>query len=336
MEKRIIEATILVDLELQANLETEPENFVEDFFDMVNVVLSPLEVEVDVKAVFKESDETRLITITDEKNSSIGVSFERTKFLTGITFWEGLDLDCEEENSEILQLFSRENRSDVIIALTQLKFCDDENLDLTAKEIDYCPFLEELQPLGRALLDSACDPDKSLAIVRVTDRKAPFTAAHEILHLLGVEHDDSTENIMDPHLNDDDILAWFYDEAWTSETIEKLTTNLEDSSKNCIKKTENLPASKPFVWNRWTHHLKMPKRSRFIKIDWISFGFGLTFVLTLIMGMFYKITFCMMETLERKIEISIKLANTLSCLHCLAKKMKAAGLNKFRLARILF
>ena len=64
---------------------------------------------------------------------------------------------------------------------------------------------------------------KKLAIVRVTNRKAPFTAAHEILHLLGVEHDDSTENIMDPHLNDDDILAWFYDEAWTSETINKLT-----------------------------------------------------------------------------------------------------------------
>ena len=136
LEKRIVEATIIVDMDLQANLENEPEKFVDDFFAMVNVVLSPLEVEVEVRAVFKESDEKRLITIRDEKNSSIGVSFRRThawSILSGVSFWKGFDFDVEEEKSES----SMENSSDVIIALTQLKFCDDQNLDLTAEEINF-------------------------------------------------------------------------------------------------------------------------------------------------------------------------------------------------------
>ena len=228
-----------------------------------------------------------------------------------------------------------ENSSDVIIALTQLKFCDDENLELTAEEINFCPSLNELT-LGKALLNGTCDPEKKLAIVRVTNRKAPFTAAHEILHLLGVEHDDSTENIMDPHLNDDDILAWFYDEAWTSETINKLTKNLEDSSKNCIKKTESLPAAKHFEWNRWTNHLKMPKRSNFPKENIFCFKAGMKlwtgmfFVFILINSIICMITFCMIETLDRKFEISIKFQNTLGCWRCLAKKMQAAVMNRFR------
>lgn len=196
---RVISATILVDIGLQAQLKNTTE-FVNAFFGSVNVLLYPLGVGVKITGIHKENEKSRLITVRDKNNVSIGLSMVRTNKILNQEFKE---VDFEKNvwdlgrgqdfvTSEMINLYHhmKTSESDVVIALTLLGVCDENFVAVCSKS--------KKGVAGMAFRGGACTVTKNLAIVTVPGKYSLFVAAHEIGHLLGIHHDDSSINIMHP------------------------------------------------------------------------------------------------------------------------------------------
>ena len=146
--KRIVEATIIIDLALEANLKNTTE-FVQDYFSFVNVILLPLDVEVEVTGIHIETETVRPLTVRDENNVSVGVSWRRTVNFLGSS---ATKMKLDEKTKHM---------SDIIIGMTALQICDDETIQEDSKTI--CPKLSNI--LGKAHMNGICTT-KNLAIVK--------------------------------------------------------------------------------------------------------------------------------------------------------------------------
>ena len=258
---RVIEATIIIDLGLQAQLKNTTE-FVSDYFAFVNLLLLPLDVGVKISGIHNET-KTRLITVRDKNNASIGVSMVRTEKILNQEFKKG-DLDenfwdlrrgQEFVTSEIKDLHMKISESDVIISLTALGFCQDATL--RENPMTMCTKLMK-DVAGRAYLGGACTVTKNLAIVTVHGYHSLFFAAHEIGHLLGIDHDDSRhENIMYPTsvgIGNALRRGWPINQMWTRKSkVEYITQNLT-AGHLCLQSSSEIFHPTRKVWNEWNSY----------------------------------------------------------------------------------
>eukprot|EP00092_Neocalanus_flemingeri_P008346 GFUD01009000.1.p1 GENE.GFUD01009000.1~~GFUD01009000.1.p1 ORF type:complete len:399 (+),score=77.56 GFUD01009000.1:37-1233(+) len=174
-EKFYVEVLVVVDETLNNKTDNITE-FVSEFFGFVNVIFDTVDIEIAITDIFVENQD--------------GV--DKLPFIHPFDT-DLLDIDYDIGGVSLARLALWRDRGttkfDIVVALSGLSICIDKFYPYS-----YLPEFDcDSKAIGQAYIRDACHEYKNVAIVQVNDTKSLmisyFAAAHEIAHLLGVEHD---------------------------------------------------------------------------------------------------------------------------------------------------